>query len=79
MARSTGLVRRSVIAIRIVFGALVLAVAPSVVAAVEGTNDEVWRERIETDCKLQARKYYSVLHFKKRRIFVKHCIDRAYR
>jgi hypothetical protein len=64
---------------RILFGLLLLLAVPGGASAVEKSNDAVWRERIETDCKLQARKYYSVLHFKKRRMFVKHCIERAYR
>jgi len=66
------------IPIRIVLGAS-LMFGMSAVAAAQSSDDVVWRERIESDCRLQSRKYYSVLHFKKRRIFVKHCIDRAYR
>jgi hypothetical protein len=64
---------------RILVGTLLLLAAPSGAGAVEKSNDAVWHERIETDCKLQSKKYYSVLYFKKRRMFVKHCIERAYR
>jgi hypothetical protein len=65
---------------RILVGLLLLLFAvPGGAGAVEKSNDAVWHERIETDCKLQSKKYYSVLHFKKRRMFVKHCIERAYR
>jgi hypothetical protein len=63
----------------ILIGILLLLAVPGGASAVEKTNDAVWRERIETDCKLQSKKYYSVIHFKKRRMFIKHCIERAYR
>jgi hypothetical protein len=64
---------------RVLVGMLLLLAAPGGAGAVEKTNDAVWHERIETDCKLQSKKYYSVINFKKRRMFVKHCIERAYR
>jgi hypothetical protein len=63
----------------ILIGILLLLAVPGCASAVEKTNDSVSRERIETDCKLQSKKYYSVIHFKKRRMFIKHCIERAYR
>jgi len=59
-----------------------IALALSLVAparAVEKSNDAIWLERITADCKLQAKKYYTALHFKKRKRFVEHCINRAYR
>ena len=43
------------------------------------TSDAIWLERIEAGCKADAKKYYSAIHFQKRRKFVKHCVDRAYR
>ncbi len=43
------------------------------------SNETIWYERIEVGCKSDAKKYYSALQFKKRRAFVKYCIDRAYR
>jgi hypothetical protein len=41
--------------------------------------DTVWYERIEAGCKADAKRYYSAIYIKKRRAFVKQCIDRAYR
>ena len=59
---------------------LVLVSAPSASAAEKPKSSEtIWYERIEAGCKLDAKKYYSAIQFKKRRAFVKHCIDRAYR
>jgi hypothetical protein len=43
------------------------------------TSEAIWLERIEAGCKADAKKYYSALQFKKRRTFVKNCVDRAYR
>ena len=40
---------------RILIGMLLLLSAPGGAGAVEKTNDAVWHERIETDCKLQAK------------------------
>ena len=71
--------RRTMALTRILLGALLLIGVPSFANAVEKSNDAVWYERIDADCKLQAKKYYSVLHFKKRRIFIRRCIERAYR
>ena len=47
-------------------------------AAEPKTSDAVWYERIEAGCKAEAKRYYAAVHFKKRRLFIKHCIDRAY-
>jgi hypothetical protein len=59
---------------------LALSVAPSAHAVEKPKSSEViWYERIEAGCKADAKKYYSTIHFRKRRAFVKHCIDRAYR
>ena len=67
--------------IRVLFGLLLaLSVAPSAHAvAKEKSSETIWYERIESGCKADAKKYYSAIHFRKRRAFVKHCIDRAYR
>jgi hypothetical protein len=66
---------------RVMIGALVaLSAACSANAAEKPKSSEaIWAERIEAGCKADARKYYSAIHFQKRRMFVKHCIDRAYR
>ena len=63
------------------FGVLLaLAAAPSGHAAQKPkSNETIWYERIEAGCKADARRYYSAIQFKKRRTFVKHCVDRAYR
>jgi hypothetical protein len=59
---------------------LALLVSLSAGAAEKPKSSEtVWYERIEAGCKADAKKYYSAIHFQKRRAFVKHCIDRAYR
>jgi hypothetical protein len=47
--------------------------------AKEKSSEVIWYERIEAGCKADAKKFYSTIQFKKRRAFVKHCIDRAYR
>ena len=61
-------------------GLLLALVGPSAHAAEKPKSYEtVWYERIEAGCKADARKYYSALQLKKRRAFVKHCIDKAYR
>ena len=78
-SRATSNMLATMTSTRILVGMLLLLAAPGGAGAVEKTNDAVWQERIETDCKLQAKKYYSVLHFKKRRMFMKHCVERAYR
>ena len=68
-------------AIRIVIaGLLALSAAASAGAATKPKDyDGVWYERIEAGCKADAKRYYSAIHFKKRGMFVKQCIDRAYR
>jgi hypothetical protein len=59
---------------------LALIAAPSAHAAQKPKSSEtIWSERIEAGCKADAKKYYSAIHFQKRRAFVKHCIDRANR
>ena len=58
---------------------LALVGASSASAAQKKSNETIWYERIEAGCKADAKKYYSAIHFQKRRAFVKHCIDRAYR
>jgi len=58
---------------------LALVAAPSAHAAQPKSSETIWYERIEAGCKSDGKKYYSALQFKKRRAFVKHCIDRAYR
>jgi hypothetical protein len=59
---------------------LALVAAPSASAAQKPKSSEtIWCERIEAGCKADAKKYYSAIRFQKRRAFVKHCIDRAYR
>jgi hypothetical protein len=59
---------------------LALLGAPSAHAAQKLKSSEtIWYERIEAGCKADAKKYYSAIHFQKRRAFVKHCIDKAYR
>ena len=42
-------------------------------------SEAIWYERIEAGCKADAKRYYSAIHFQKRRAFVRHCIARAYR
>jgi hypothetical protein len=64
---------------RLVIGTLLVLAAVSWANAVEKSSDAVWLERIEAGCKADAKKYYSVIHFKKRRAFVKRCVDRANR
>ncbi len=68
---------------RLVIGTLLVLAAVSWANswanAVEKSSDAVWLDRIEAGCKADAKKYYSVIHFKKRRAFVKRCVDRAYR
>jgi hypothetical protein len=63
------------------FGLLLALIAASPANAVEKpkSSETIWYERIEAGCKADAKKYYSAIHFQKRRTFVKHCIDRAYR
>lgn len=65
----------------ILFGfVLALIGAPSAHAVEKPKSSQtIWYERIEAGCKADAKKYYSAIHFQKRRAFVKHCIDRAYR
>jgi hypothetical protein len=55
------------------------AASPAGAATKPKSSDAVWLERIEAGCKADAKKYYSAIHFKKRRAFVKHCVDRSYR
>jgi hypothetical protein len=63
------------------FGLLLALVAAPSAGAVEKpkSSETIWHERIEAGCKSDAKRYYSAIHFQKRRAFVKHCIDRAYR
>jgi hypothetical protein len=65
----------------VLFGLLLaLSAAPSAHAAQKPkSNETIWYERIEAGCKVDAKKYYSTIQFKKRRAFVKHCMDRVYR
>ena len=59
---------------------LTLIVVPSAHAVEKPKSSQtIWYERIEAGCKADAKRYYSAIHFQKRRAFVKHCIDRAYR
>ena len=66
---------------RIILGTLLALSAAASAGAVETpkSSDAIWYERIEAGCRAEAKKYYSAVHFKKRRQFVKRCIDRAYR
>ena len=66
---------------RAIVGTLLALAVASPAPAVEKPNssETIWLERIEAGCKADAKKYYSAIHFKKRRLFVKHCVDRAYR
>jgi len=63
------------------FGLLLALIGAPSAAAVEKpkSNETIWYERIDAGCKADAKKYYSAIHFQKRRAFVKHCIDRTYR
>ena len=63
----------------ILIGTLLALPAGSWARAAQKTSDAIWYERIETDCKAQAKRYYSAIRFKKRRAFVKHCVERVYR
>jgi len=58
---------------------LALIAASPALAAKPKSNETIWYERIEAGCKADAKRYYSAIHFQKRRTFVKRCIDRAYR
>jgi hypothetical protein len=63
-----------------IWALLALCIPSSAHAAAKPKSSEaIWAERIEAGCKADAKKYYSAIHFKKRRMFVKHCMDRAYR
>ncbi len=66
---------------RMLLGLLLALIGAPSVRAVEKpkSSETIWYERIEAGCKADAKKYYSAIHFQKRRAFVKHCIDRAYR
>ena len=66
---------------RMLLGLLLALVGASSASAAQKpkSNETVWYERIDAGCKADAKKYYSAIHFQKRRAFVKHCIDRAYR
>lgn len=65
----------------LILGTLIVLAANSLAHAVEKpkSSEAIWLERIEAGCKADARKYYSAIHFQKRRTFVKNCVDRAYR
>jgi hypothetical protein len=64
-----------------IVGTLLVLVANSLAHAVEKpkSSDAIWLERIEAGCKADAKKYYSAIHFQKRRTFVMNCVNRAYR
>jgi hypothetical protein len=64
-----------------IVGTLLVLSANSLACAVEKpqSSDAIWLERIEAGCKADAKKYYSAIHFQKRRTFVKNCVNRAYR
>ena len=66
---------------RMLFGLLLALVGASLASAAPKpkSSETIWYERIEAGCKSDAKKYYSAIQFKKRRAFVKHCIDKAYR
>ena len=66
---------------RAIVGPLLVLSAISLANAAEKpkSSEAIWLERIEAGCKADAKKYYSALHFKKRRTFVKNCVERAYR
>jgi hypothetical protein len=66
---------------RVLFWLLLALVGTSSAEAAQKpkSNETIWYERIDAGCKADAKKYYSAIHFQKRRAFVKHCIDRAYR
>ena len=66
---------------RILSGLLLALVSASLAGAAPKpkSNETIWYERIEAGCKADAKKYYSAIHFQKRRAFVKRCIVRAYR
>jgi hypothetical protein len=66
---------------RAIVGPLLVLSAVSLASAAEKpkSSEATWLERIEAGCKADAKKYYSALHFKKRRTFVKNCVERAYR
>ena len=55
------------------------AVSPAAAAPKQKSSETIWHERIEAGCKADAKKYYSAIHFQKRRAFVRRCIERAYR
>src|SRR5229473_3384137 len=51
---------------------LVCSVAwPASAAQKPKSSEIIWYERIEAGCKADAKKYYSAIHFQKRRAFVK--------
>lgn len=59
---------------------LALSIAtPADAARRPKSSDAIWLERIQAGCRAEAKRYYSAVRFKKRRAFVKHCVDRAYR
>ena len=63
-----------------IWALLALSVASSANAAAKPkSSDQIWLERIEAGCKADAKRYYSAIQFKKRRTFVKNCVDRAHR
>ena len=66
---------------RAIFGALLILVATSPAGAAQKpkSSETIWAERIGAGCKADAKKYYSAIQFKKRRTFVKNCIERANR
>jgi hypothetical protein len=66
---------------RVLVGTLLVLIASSSSYAAKKpkSSEAIWLERIEAGCKADAKKYYSAIHFQKRRIFVKNCVDRAYR
>lgn len=57
----------------------ILLASPAGAASKPKTSEAIWAERIEAGCKADAKKYYSAFQFKKRRVFVQNCIERANR
>jgi hypothetical protein len=43
---------------------------------IAGINETIRRRQIRAECKAEAKKAYSAIHFQKRRTFLKECIAR---
>jgi hypothetical protein len=69
------------IAIRLITaGLLALAMAaPAQAAQRTITSESIKEDLIAARCKEDAKKYYSIFQLKKRRLFERNCIERAYR